>query len=183
MDSTDDKRGHNTPGRGPQVPAGTPTTTTMRDWMTDTEDLTSLVIVTDICKCTNIFELPYMAERGNNGVWKWTRTEYFSEDNLDRWSGTRMLHFASTNQGEDAQETTSAGGIYTRGFSDVWPYEQVTLARRLDEIQDHMNTFFHQLSELEGKPCLKQRHRLYSSYQPSFTDTNAFEALGICRAG
>ncbi|KAG8723181.1 hypothetical protein FRC09_004371 [Ceratobasidium sp. 395] len=26
MDSMDDKRGHNTPGRGPQVPAGTPTT-------------------------------------------------------------------------------------------------------------------------------------------------------------
>ncbi|KAG8722954.1 hypothetical protein FRC09_005390 [Ceratobasidium sp. 395] len=154
---------------------------TMREWLADAEDLMSLVIVTDICKCTNIFGLPFMAKK-IEGVWKWTRTkECSSNDTLNRWTGTKMLHFASTSQGEDAQEFTRVGGIYTRGFSNVGPHDNVALGKRLDVIQDHMDTFFLQWTKIDGKPRLKQHHRVYSSFQPSFDDTNVFEIMGICQ--
>ncbi|KAG9123042.1 hypothetical protein FRC07_000313 [Ceratobasidium sp. 392] len=87
---------------------------TMREWLVDGENLMELTIVTDICKCTNIFGLPFVAEK-RNGVWVWTETsESFADGAIDQWDGTKVLHFASTSEDENAHECESAGGIYTR---------------------------------------------------------------------
>ncbi|KAG9103318.1 hypothetical protein FRC06_011410 [Ceratobasidium sp. 370] len=151
--------------------------TTMRKWLAEAEDLMRLVVVTDICKCTNIFGLPFMAEKVN-GAWVWTETDEYRT--FDWWVGTRMLHFASTSPGEDAVECESAGGIYTRGFSDVWARGRVTLGTRLDRIQAHMDKFFGQLASMKGGQRFQQHHRLYSSYKPDFNDTKVFQGVGLC---
>ncbi|KAG9082411.1 hypothetical protein FS749_006857 [Ceratobasidium sp. UAMH 11750] len=149
---------------------------TMRQWLAEAEDLMNLVVITDVCKCTNIFGLPFMAEK-INGTWVWTETDEY--DALGWWVGTKMLHFTSTSPGEDAVGCQSAGGIYTRGFSDVWPRERVTLGTRLDRIQAHMDKFFDQWATMKGGRRFQQHHQLYSSYKLDFNDTNVFQGMGL----
>ncbi|KAG8698311.1 hypothetical protein FRC08_006003 [Ceratobasidium sp. 394] len=112
---------------------------TMRQWLAEAEDLMNLVVITDVCKCTNIFGLPFMAEK-INGTWVWTETDEY--DALGWWVGTKMvvrppiqcawlahpsslqLHFASTSPEEVAVGFQRTGGIYTRVSaldSRTWP--------------------------------------------------------------
>ncbi|KAG9092582.1 hypothetical protein FS749_015606 [Ceratobasidium sp. UAMH 11750] len=149
---------------------------TMRQWLAEAEDLMNLVVITDVCKCTNIFGLPFMAEK-INGTWVWTETDEY--DALGWWVGTKMLHFASTSPEEVAVGFQRTGGIYTRGFSDVWPRERVTLGTRLDRIQAHMDKFFGQWATMKGGRRFQQHHRLYSSYKLDFNDTNVFQGMGL----
>ncbi|KAG8706018.1 hypothetical protein FRC08_001313 [Ceratobasidium sp. 394] len=150
----------------------------MGGWLTDTEELVKLVVVTDFCYCTNFVGewLPYVAEK-IDGVWVWEETGKNSDPSL--WDDKQILHFASTNEDEQAHAFKSSAGLYTRDFYNVSPYAKITLGGRLDKIQDGMECFFGKYAKQRREEPLQQHHRLYSSHKLDFNDTNVFGTMGL----
>ncbi|QRV95688.1 hypothetical protein RhiJN_23706 [Ceratobasidium sp. AG-Ba] len=89
--------------------------TLMRDWILRTPFEMRLVILTDMCYCTNFLRLPYVA-RKEKGIWKWQATEEYQTRGTDIiWDENKViLYFAATEKSSPAYAWSSIGGIFTR---------------------------------------------------------------------
>ncbi|KAF8603383.1 hypothetical protein BDV93DRAFT_523440 [Ceratobasidium sp. AG-I] len=136
-----------------------------------------LLLVTDICYCTNILRLPYVLRHEDGGSF-WEET---GDCAPSEWpSNKRMLHFAATSEGQTAHEFKSTGGIFTREFGNIPPRARVTLATRSKSIQEGMDAFF--VKYEKGKPGehIVQQHQVFSSHKYDLDNKKLFHDLGFC---
>ncbi|KAG9123043.1 hypothetical protein FRC07_000314 [Ceratobasidium sp. 392] len=178
VDMTSNGRVYSSLSGGSEPSSGIPLVD-MGRWLTEKEESMDLVFITDVILLLHELsrQLPYVGERKDDGTWYWQETGTCSDPG--QWDDKRILHFASTSEGESAHEFPSTGGIYTREFYNVAPRDDnVTFGQRLDLIQAGMDKFFDQWASSRGVR-LEQHHRVYSSHKLDFADRSIFKTRGL----
>ncbi|QRV95690.1 hypothetical protein RhiJN_23708 [Ceratobasidium sp. AG-Ba] len=143
-----------------------------RQLLIDTPRSMKLVMVTDMCECSNFLKLPFVAYCTRQG-WVWNETKEYQAD-PDGFGDERkkILHFAATDESGAAYSWESIGGVFTKEFSNVSP--GTGLGKRLDQTQAWITPI---LDKHAGG--VVQFPQLYSSHKFDFEKENILSVMGV----